>query len=85
MDAEDGLMEEDVDGEPADLEALNYDDLDCVSKLQKTQRYNDVMQVCSRLNDSLFTLPYLNFFSSCKGCQIACLIIMFCVSIYWFS
>lgn len=39
-------MEEDVDGDMADIEALNYDDLDSVSKLQKTQRYNDIMQVC---------------------------------------
>ena len=38
-------MEEDVDGDLADIEALNYDDLDTVSKLQKTQRYNDIMQV----------------------------------------
>lgn len=38
-------MEEDGDGDMADLEALNYDDLDSVSKLQKTQRYNDIMQV----------------------------------------
>lgn len=37
-------MEEDVDGELADIEALNYDDLDNVSKLQKTQRYIDIMQ-----------------------------------------
>ncbi|KAK4788730.1 hypothetical protein SAY86_020049 [Trapa natans] len=43
-DVVDGFMEEDVDGETADLEALNYDDLDSVSKLQKTHRYNDVMQ-----------------------------------------
>jgi len=38
-------MEEDVDGDLADLENLNYDDLDSVSKLQKTQRYTDVIQV----------------------------------------
>ncbi|XP_027100321.1 U4/U6 small nuclear ribonucleoprotein Prp31 homolog [Coffea eugenioides] len=37
-------MEEDVDGDLADIEALNYDDLDSVSKLHKTQRYNDIMQ-----------------------------------------
>ncbi|XP_028778542.1 LOW QUALITY PROTEIN: U4/U6 small nuclear ribonucleoprotein Prp31 homolog [Neltuma alba] len=37
-------MEEDIDGEMADIENLNYDDLDSVSKLQKTQRYIDVMQ-----------------------------------------
>ncbi|XP_017217849.1 U4/U6 small nuclear ribonucleoprotein Prp31 homolog [Daucus carota subsp. sativus] len=33
-------MEEDLD----DIEALKYDDLDHVSKLQKTQRYIDIMQ-----------------------------------------
>lgn len=38
-------MEEDIDGDLADIEALNYDDLDSVSKLQKTQRYIDIMQV----------------------------------------
>lgn len=43
IDAEN--MEEDVDGEMADIENLNYDDLDSVSKLQKTQRYVDIMQV----------------------------------------
>ena len=44
LDAEN--MEEDVDGDLADIETLNYDDLDSVSKLQKTQRYIDIMQVC---------------------------------------
>jgi len=38
-------MDEDIDGELADIESLNYDDLDNVSKLQKTQRYNCIMQV----------------------------------------
>lgn len=37
-------MEEDVDGDIEDIEALNYDDLDNVSKLQKSQRYADIMQ-----------------------------------------
>lgn len=40
-------MEEDVDGDLADIESLNYDDLDSVSKLQNTQRYSEIMQVCS--------------------------------------
>ncbi|CAN4078004.1 unnamed protein product [Withania somnifera] len=35
-------MEE--DGDSADIEALNYDDLDNVSKLQKSRRYIDIMQ-----------------------------------------
>ncbi|KAK6922163.1 Nop domain [Dillenia turbinata] len=40
-------MEEDVDGDMGhmeDIEALNYDDLDNVSKLQKSQRYIDIMK-----------------------------------------
>lgn len=37
-------MEEDMGGDMADLEALNYDDLDSVSKLQRSQRYIDIMQ-----------------------------------------
>ncbi|XP_010543992.1 PREDICTED: U4/U6 small nuclear ribonucleoprotein Prp31 [Tarenaya hassleriana] len=42
--ADAGNEEEDTDTDMADLEALNYDDLDSVSKLQKTQRYADIMQ-----------------------------------------
>ncbi|CAI9092884.1 OLC1v1028241C1 [Oldenlandia corymbosa var. corymbosa] len=45
-----GLMEEDVDGDLADIEALNYDDLDSVSKLQKSQRFKDIMQ---KIEDAL--------------------------------
>ncbi|KAI3991649.1 hypothetical protein MKX01_038047 [Papaver californicum] len=37
-------MDEDTDGDIADIEALNYEDLDSVSKLQKSQRYIDIMQ-----------------------------------------
>ena len=44
-DLDAAAMEEDVDGDMPDIETLNYDDLDSVSKLQKTQRYNDIMQV----------------------------------------
>ncbi|XP_010510964.1 PREDICTED: U4/U6 small nuclear ribonucleoprotein Prp31 isoform X3 [Camelina sativa] len=47
MDENDGDVgneEEDVDMDMADLETLNYDDLDIVSKLQKSQRYIDIMQ-----------------------------------------
>ncbi|KAJ6798106.1 U4/U6 small nuclear ribonucleoprotein Prp31-like protein isoform X2 [Iris pallida] len=43
-DADAGDMEEDGDGDIADIEALNNDDLDSFSKLQKTQRYMDIMQ-----------------------------------------
>ena len=39
-------MDEDGDDDMPDLESLNYDDLDSVSKLQKTQRYTDIMHVC---------------------------------------
>lgn len=42
--ADAGGMEEDADEDMADIEALNYDDLDSVSKLQKTQRYIDIMK-----------------------------------------
>lgn len=44
-DVDAGKEEEDIDMDMADLETLNYDDLDSVSKLQKTQRYADIMQV----------------------------------------
>ena len=60
-----GNMEENDDGEMADIEALNYDDLDSVSKLQKTQRYIDIMQVISFLFiDSIFILCMLHGISS---------------------
>ncbi|KAK1260334.1 putative nucleolar protein 5-1 [Acorus gramineus] len=39
-----GEMEEDANDDMADIEELKYDDLDSVSKLQKTQRYIDIMQ-----------------------------------------
>ncbi|CAL9087576.1 unnamed protein product [Musa acuminata var. zebrina] len=37
-------VEEDDEGDMLDIETLNYEDFDSVSKLQKTQRYNDIMQ-----------------------------------------
>ncbi|KAL6562625.1 U4/U6-U5 snRNP complex subunit prp31 [Orobanche gracilis] len=37
-------MEEEINGDLADIEALNYDNLDSVSKLQRTQRFTDIMQ-----------------------------------------
>ncbi|XP_074562687.1 U4/U6 small nuclear ribonucleoprotein Prp31 homolog [Curcuma longa] len=43
-DLDAAAMEEDAEGDMPDIESLNYDDLDSVSKLQKTQRYNDIMQ-----------------------------------------
>jgi hypothetical protein len=46
--AEAAHMEEDGDDDMPDLESLNYDDLDSVSKLQKRQQYNDIMQVCNQ-------------------------------------
>ena len=48
-------MDEDGDDDMPDLESLNYDDLDSVSKLQKTQRYNDIMQVCNQTRKSPLT------------------------------
>lgn len=48
-------MEEDGDDDMRDLESLNYDDLDSVSKLQKTQRYKDIMQVCK---PSFLSMPF---------------------------
>lgn len=39
-----GEETENVDDDVADVETLNYDDLDSVSKLQKSQRYLDIMQ-----------------------------------------
>jgi len=42
--AEAAGRDDDEDDDMPDLESLNYDDLDSVSKLQKTQRYNDIMQ-----------------------------------------
>ncbi|KAG7533499.1 Nop domain [Arabidopsis thaliana x Arabidopsis arenosa] len=39
-----GKEEEEDNMDMAELETLNYDDLESVSKLQKTQRYVDVMQ-----------------------------------------
>ncbi|KAL6912192.1 hypothetical protein ACP4OV_000997 [Aristida adscensionis] len=38
-------IENDDDISMSDLKSLHYCDLDSVSKLQKTQRYNDIMQV----------------------------------------
>ena len=40
-------MEEalDADEDMAEVAILNYDDLDSVAKLQKSQRYHDIMKV----------------------------------------
>lgn len=40
-------MEEaqDADEDMAEVAVLNYDDLDNVAKLQKSQRYHDIMKV----------------------------------------
>jgi U4/U6 small nuclear ribonucleoprotein PRP31 len=46
VNAEAVNMEEDVDGNISDLiKSVYCDDLDSISKLQKTQYYNDIMQV----------------------------------------
>ena len=41
-------MEEaqDANEDMAAVAVLNYDDLDNVAKLQKSQRYHDIMKVC---------------------------------------
>ncbi|XP_071741203.1 U4/U6 small nuclear ribonucleoprotein Prp31 homolog [Rutidosis leptorrhynchoides] len=39
----DPMEDDDVSGDLADIKSINYDDLDSVSKLQKTQRYIDIM------------------------------------------
>jgi U4/U6 small nuclear ribonucleoprotein PRP31 len=38
-------VEHDGDTDMQDLESLNYDDLDSVAKLQRSQKYKDIMQV----------------------------------------
>jgi hypothetical protein len=53
-------VDEDGDDDMLDLEALNYDDLDSVSKLQKTQRYIDIIQVCYQTRKYPLTLKYLS-------------------------
>lgn len=53
-DADAGEMKEDGDEDITDIEALNNDDLDSVSKLQKSQRYNDIMQ---KVEDALEKAP----------------------------
>lgn len=52
-------MEEDVDGDMVDIENLNYDDLDSVSKLQKTQRYIDIMKVSLCYFDTRYVFAVL--------------------------
>ncbi|CAM8985386.1 unnamed protein product [Rhodiola kirilowii] len=53
-------MDEDVDGELADIEALNYDDLDSVSKLQKNPRYTTIMQKVEEALQKDTTIPSIN-------------------------
>ncbi|URE22809.1 U4 U6 small nuclear ribonucleoprotein, partial [Musa troglodytarum] len=56
LDAENidaAAVEEDDEGDMPDIETLNYDDLDSVSKLQKTQRYNDIMQVVKKIGNEM--------------------------------
>ncbi|GLJ26736.1 hypothetical protein SUGI_0520930 [Cryptomeria japonica] len=52
-----GEEAEDVDDEMADIETLNYDDLDSVSKLQKTQRYIDIMQKIEEALQKGYDIP----------------------------
>lgn len=53
-------MDEDGGEDMLDLESLNYDDLDSVSKLQKTQCYNDIMQVHDQTHKS--SLCFIQFY-----------------------
>lgn len=56
-------MEE--DGDLADIEALNYDDLDNVSKLQKSRRYVEIMQVYTYLIFNIITsCPWLYLYTT---------------------
>ena len=57
--AEEGENDEYEDDEMADIEALNYDDLDTVAKLQKSQRFHDIMVV----SIPLFLLVFTQYFS----------------------
>ncbi|CAI5997830.1 unnamed protein product, partial [Closterium sp. NIES-64] len=59
-----GGMEEGSDGdeeeeETMDLEALNYDDLDAVAKLQKSARYIDMMRVMTGWDNYRLKFPEL--------------------------
>lgn len=60
-------MEEDVDGDLEDIEALNYDDLDSVSKLQKTQWYIDIMLVGLYL---VYARSYFMLFFACLAMKL---------------
>ncbi|PRQ51093.1 hypothetical protein RchiOBHm_Chr2g0140521 [Rosa chinensis] len=55
-------MEQDVNGDLANLKTVNYDDLDSVSKLQKSQRFADIMQLC-------FKMTLLLILGRCFGLQ----------------
>ncbi|XP_022775578.1 U4/U6 small nuclear ribonucleoprotein Prp31 homolog isoform X2 [Durio zibethinus] len=66
------IMEEDSDGDLAGFEALNYDDLDSVSKLQKTQRHIDIMQVLGKALWKQWCCLWTNFkfvFHTCAGAR----------------
>ncbi|XP_022775579.1 uncharacterized protein LOC111317416 isoform X3 [Durio zibethinus] len=66
-------MEEDSDGDLAGFEALNYDDLDSVSKLQKTQRHIDIMQVLGKALWKQWCCLWTNFkfvFHTCAGIEL---------------
>lgn len=45
VEAEEGDDTADVDDVMDDVETLNYDDLDSVAKLQKSQRFHDLTKV----------------------------------------
>ena len=70
-------MEEDVDGDMADIETLNYDDLDSVSKLQKTQRYLDIMQVIPNFACASIFTWHVPFKKKMKVLCFYCIILPF--------
>lgn len=55
----------DADEDMAEVAILNYDDLDSVAKLQKSQRYHDIMKVYL-LKSVLVLIPWIWKFS-CSG------------------
>ncbi|CAE5963673.1 unnamed protein product [Arabidopsis arenosa] len=50
----------------ADLKTLNYDDIDSVSKLQKSQRYADIMQKVEEALEKRIVLEYKKLILDCS-------------------
>ncbi|EFH40217.1 hypothetical protein ARALYDRAFT_331322 [Arabidopsis lyrata subsp. lyrata] len=63
--------EEDIDVDMAVSETLNYDDLESVSKLQKTQRYADIMKkVEQALEEVIGTDPEYKLIVDCNQLSV---------------